>query len=164
MPCEVTTANHEDSTGILNCLHEAFEPYRSDYTPAGFLDTVLTPETLAQRFSFMSIFVVKDSSNTIVGTIGCNRIGDEGHIRGMAVRAAWQGSGVAQLLLKAAESELEKQGCRRVTLDTTAPLERAIAFYKRNGYQHTGKVEDFFGMPLYEYAKALGLGLARDSQ
>lgn len=164
MSCEVIKANQEDSAGILECLREAFEPYRTAYTQEGFLDTVLTPETLAQRFSFMTIFVAKDSSNAIIGTIGCNRIGNEGHIRGMAVRAAWQGCGVAQQLLKAAESELEKQGCRRVALDTTAPLERAIAFYKRNGYLHTGKVADFFGMPLYEYAKELRPGLPRESQ
>jgi ribosomal protein S18 acetylase RimI-like enzyme len=154
----IARASAGDVVGILQCLQEAFEPYRQSYTPEGFLDTVLTPETLQQRLLTMSIFVARDSSDAIVGTIGCNRVNThEGHIRGMAVKAAWQGCGIAQQLLKAAESELETQGCKRVTLDTTAPLERAISFYKKHGYRDTGKVTDFFGMPLYEYAKDLDL-------
>jgi hypothetical protein len=31
----------------------------------------------------------------------------------------------------------------------------AIRFYERNGYAHSGKVFDFFGMPLHEYVKQL---------
>lgn len=141
---------------ILDCLSEAFQPYRKSYTAAGYQDTVLTPETLAQRLSTMSIFVAKDAGNNIIGTIGCNRVSPvEGHIRGMAVRDAWQGCGVAQKLLQTAESELQSLGCRHITLDTTAPLQRAISFYQRNGYRPSGKVGDFFGMPLYEYVKEL---------
>lgn len=156
----VFKARQEESADILACLREAFEPYRDAYTVEAFLDTVLTPETLAQRFSSMTIFVVKDSTNVIVGTVGCQRTStEEGHIRGMAVRAAWQGRGIAQQLLAAAESELRAQGCHRVTLDTTAPLKRAISFYTKNGYQHTGRVADFFAIPLYEYAKDLGSGI-----
>ena len=42
-----------------------------------------------------------------------------------------------------------------MTLDTTRPLECAIRFYERCGYRATGVVRDFFGMPLFEYAKDL---------
>ena len=80
---------------------------------------------------------------------------EEGHIRGMAVVAEWQGCGLAAQLLQAAESELRSQGCHRVTLDTTEPLERAMRFYGKNGYRRSGKVDNFFGMPLIEYVKNL---------
>ena len=53
----VRTAIPEDSTGILRCLREAFEPYRKAYTPAAFLDTVLTSDTLITRLQTMTIFV-----------------------------------------------------------------------------------------------------------
>jgi ribosomal protein S18 acetylase RimI-like enzyme len=43
-----------------------------------------------------------------------------------------------------------------VTLDTTRPLQRAIRFYERHGYRQTGRVSDFYGMELIEYAKELG--------
>jgi ribosomal protein S18 acetylase RimI-like enzyme len=73
----------------------------------------------------------------------------------MAVLPAFQGRGVAEGLLGAAEAELREHDCSRVTLDTTRPLERAIHFYTRRGYAHNGIVTDFFGMPLYEYEKQL---------
>jgi ribosomal protein S18 acetylase RimI-like enzyme len=92
----------------------------------------------------------------VVGTIGCTVYGDgEGHLRGMAVRPEWQGSGVAGALLEQAESHLAQSNCQRVTLDTTQPLERAVRFYEKHGYRLTGMVNDFFGMSLFEYAKVL---------
>lgn len=104
----------------------------------------------------MSLFVATEVGDNVIGTIGCGAIGGgEGHIRGMAVLPEWHGRGIAEQLLHAAEEELGLQGCRRVTLDTTAPLKRATSFYKRNGYQATGRVQDFFGMQLYEYEKWL---------
>jgi hypothetical protein len=32
---------------------------------------------------------------------------------------------------------------------------RAVRFYEKNGHRTSGKVRDFFGMPLFEYTKAL---------
>jgi GNAT superfamily N-acetyltransferase len=73
----------------------------------------------------------------------------------MAVLPDWQGSGVASALLQAAEVEMRNQGCERVTLDTTQPLARAMRFYARHGFRLSGRVSDFFGMPLYEWVKFL---------
>ena len=75
----------------------------------------------------------------------------------MAVTPNTLGSGVARRLLVAAESALGQLDCKRITLDTTAPLERAKRFYTRNGYEPTGVIRDFFGMPLFEYAKDLSI-------
>jgi ribosomal protein S18 acetylase RimI-like enzyme len=151
----IRRATPADADGILACLAEAFAPFRSQYTPGAFADTVLSAETLASRFAAMAILVAEDAGS-IAGTIAAGfDDGGEGHLRGMAARARWQGSGVAAQLLAAAESLLIGQGCRRVTLDTTAPLTRAIAFYRRHGYAPTGRVQDFYGMPLFEYAKDL---------
>ena len=141
---------------MLECLAAAFEPYRSRYTTAAFEDTVLTLETAARRLQEMTIFVAETETQGIAGTIAVAAAGSrEGHVRGMAVYPAFQGSGVARQLLDAAERELKVLGCSRVTLDTTQPLERAIHFYERCGYSATGVVGDFFGMPLFEYAKDL---------
>jgi GNAT superfamily N-acetyltransferase len=71
----------------------------------------------------------------------------------MAVLPAWSGCGVAPLLLHAAETYLAEQGCAIVTLDTTAPLRPAVAFYQKYGYRRSGRVSEFFGMPLYEFEK-----------
>ena len=151
----IRRATFADAEQVLACLAEAFAPYRSSYTPDGFQDTILNPELLQQRMRRMSVLVAEDPSGTIAGTVACGTAGEkEGHLRGMAVRSAWQGAGVAQALLERAESELRAQGCSRVTLDTTLPLERAMRFYEKHGYRRSGRITDFFGMELIEYEKS----------
>jgi GNAT superfamily N-acetyltransferase len=149
-------ASASDAEGILACLHSAFQPYESTYTRDAYEDTVLKHDSLHRRLKTMSIFVAVSESGEIVGTIGCEVVHEaEGHLRGMAVRPEWQGSGVAKQLLDRAESELRDRGCLRITLDTTEPLKRAVQFYEKNGYRASGKVTDFFGMPLFQYLKTL---------
>ena len=153
----VRRAGECDAPGILACLRAAFEPYRERYTTGAFVDTVLTPETLAARLETMSVFVAVDGIGAVIGTVAAAVVdGDEGHLRGMAVLPEWHGRGVARALLAAALDELHARGCRRVSLDTTEPLRRAVRFYEAHGFRPTGRVSDFFGMPLYEYARALG--------
>ena len=153
----IRPAVEADAPAVLNCLSQAFAEYRNNYTEEGFLDTVLTPETLKHRMRHMAIFVaVREGDGMVVGTVACGLATPrEGHLRGMAVLPDCQGSGVAERLLERAETELRTGKCLHVTLDTTAPLQRAIRFYERHGYQPSGKVGDFFGMPLYEYVKDL---------
>lgn len=150
---EATTA---DARGILDCLQAAFQPYRSIYTPDAYVDTVLTTETISQRFESMQIFVAVVGDEQVIGTIACG-MSDvvEGHLRGMAVPPEWQGLGIAEKLLRAAEAHLMKQACSRITLDTTEPLQRAMRFYESHGYRRSGRTMDFCGMPLHEYVKNL---------
>ena len=142
--------------GILACLRAAFLEYRREYAADAFIDTVLTPELLETRLSKSTAFVAIEATQLVVGTVSCSQVNEqEGHIRGMAVRPEWQGAGVAPQLLQRVESELRDRKCLRVSLDTTEPLQRAMRFYERNGYQRSGKVTDFFGMTLIEYTKHL---------
>lgn len=105
----------------------------------------------------MVVFVAETGSSEIVGTIACGFIGkEEGHLRGMGVLPELQGRGVAKALMERAESELKQRACKRVTLDTTEPLIPAMRFYERNGFRRTGRISDFFGMMLIEYAKEIG--------
>lgn len=154
----IRRATCEDAPEILACLRSAFEAYRHLYTPAAFLDTVLTPQTIQERLAAMVVFVAVTPSSHIVGTIACNVINQqEGHLRGMAVCPEWCGTGVAAQLLHHAELHLRSSNCTRITLDTTEPLQRAMWFYEKHGYRRSGKISDFFGMALFEYHKALRL-------
>lgn len=149
----IRKATAEDARGILRCLASAFETHRSEYTPAAWLDTVLDSETIQERLASMQVLVAA-SHEGVVGTIACGSVNaDEGHLRGMAVLPNWQGGGVAEALLQAAEAELIASGCARITLDTTEPLQRAMRFYEKHGYRRSGTVTDFFGMRLHEYVK-----------
>lgn len=152
----IRKASTEDAPGILHCLASAFEPYRTAYTPGAWRDTVLTVDTLQQRMSSMNVLVAVSPQEGIAGTIAFALIdNNEAHLRGMAVLPGWQGRGVAEALLLAAESELASLRALHVTLDTTEPLQRAMRFYEKHGYRRSGKVIGFFGMPLYEYIKEL---------
>ena len=152
----IRRAEHADAAGILACLRAAFDEYRQSYTPPAFEDTVLSPAALRQRMDEMSLFVAVADDGEIVGTVGYGLVGrDEGHLRGMAVRPDRAGTGIAQRLLDTVEHELRQRRCSRLTLDTTAPLRRAIRFYERNGFSPSGVVRDFYGMPLFEYVKLL---------
>jgi ribosomal protein S18 acetylase RimI-like enzyme len=154
---KIREALEADVPAVLACLAEAFAPYRDLYSVEAFLDTVLTAQTLKHRMRRMTVFVAfLEADDSIIGTVACNQASpEEGHLRGMAVLASYQGAGVAQGLLERAEAELRARKCVCVTLDTTEPLRRAIRFYERNGYRPSGRVTDFFGMPLFEYVKTL---------
>jgi len=152
----IRNATIRDTDGILDCLRLAFEPFRCFYTKNAYEDTVLAPETIGQRLVLMQVYVAVTDTNKVIGTLACGLVDEnEGHLRGMAVLPEWQGGGVAEALLKAAEMVLSARGCLTMSLDTSAPLQRAIRFYEKNGFRPTGKVTDFFGMPLYEYVKPI---------
>jgi putative intracellular protease/amidase/GNAT superfamily N-acetyltransferase len=148
----VRRATQEDADAVLACMREAFAPYKNDYTKGAYEDTV--PDSVGDRLETMSVFVAI-YDDKIIGTIACAKHGADGHLRGMAVRSTWRGKGAAAALLRAAEDELRKQGCHRVTFDTTEPLHRAMRFYEKHGFRKTGRITDFFGMPLIEHAKDL---------
>jgi GNAT superfamily N-acetyltransferase len=151
---EIRPAGDNDAAAILKCLATAFAPYRTQYTPAAFADTVLSDETVHLRLQQVHILVATVAGD-VVGTISGMLNADEGHLRGMAVLPEWHGSGVAAKLLATIESWLRSRGCKRITLDTTSPLEPAMKFYEKNGYHRSGNISDFFGMPLIEYVKQL---------
>jgi putative intracellular protease/amidase/ribosomal protein S18 acetylase RimI-like enzyme len=155
----VRRATISDAAAIRTCLGEAFEPYRADYTAAAFADTVPDLSGIEDRTRTMICFVACDPSGEVAGTIAAQVVSaTEGHLRGMAVRPQWQGSEVAARLLSEAERALGKSGCDVVSLDTTRPLARAIRFYERHGFVATGRAQDFFGMPLFEYKKTITPG------
>ena len=151
---QIRRAEVTDAEAIAGCLDAAFARHRDQYTSAAYADTVPNSDGIVRRLHEMLLFVAV-CDGKIVGTIGCVVNGLEGHLRGMAVLPDWQGTGVASALLRTAEVELRKNGCGYVTLDTTAPLVSAVRFYTKNGYSASGRVADFFGMPLYEYRKLL---------
>jgi GNAT superfamily N-acetyltransferase len=150
---QIRSAHPQDAAQVLECLHAAFAPYKHLYTPAAFADTVLDSLAIKTRMQQMRV-IVAASGDRIIGTVagaGCED--GEGHLRGMAVLPDYQNTGVAQELLTAIEHWLKTNGCNRVTLDTTLPLERAMKFYEKNGYRRSGRTADFFGMTLIEYGK-----------
>jgi ribosomal protein S18 acetylase RimI-like enzyme len=130
----ILRATAADGDGILACLSAAFAEYRDDYTSGAHADTVLTTESITKRLQEMTVFVATRASGEIVGTIACSMVNaEEGHIRGMAVLPASRGTGIAARLFMQAESHFRERNYKRISLDTTAPLETAIRLYERFG-------------------------------
>jgi ribosomal protein S18 acetylase RimI-like enzyme len=154
-PITIREAGVNDAEAVSACLRAAFEIYRAAYTSGAFADTVPIPSEIAARFETMKIFVAARNSTEVLGTISCSAHGGEGHLRGMAVLPEFHGRAIAKQLIATAEAALKTQGCSRVTLDTTAPLRRAILFYERQGFSRSGRLTDYFGMQLVEFAKPL---------
>ena len=154
-PFQIRQAVLQDSDQILACLQAAFAPYKQLYTAAAFADTVLDSLAIKSRLQQMHVLAAT-LQDQIIGTVsGAARADGEGHLRGMAVLPEYQSSGVAKDLLAATEHWLKENGCNRVTLDTTLPLDRAMKFYEKHGYERSGRITDFFGMTLIEYAKKI---------
>jgi len=151
----IRRATPRDSQGILDCLRQAFELYLPCYTDLAFADTVLTPATLQHRQSKMQLLVMVEPVNRVIGTVAFEVADRDGHLRGMAVLPEYQGRGVAAALLAQVEADLRGLNCVSVTLETTAPLKRAMHFYEKIGFARTGQVISFFGMDLLQYRKDL---------
>lgn len=153
----IRRAREEDVPAILRCLRDAFEPYRLEYSSGAFIDTVLNERSALRRLRSMRVLVAVEPTGDVIGSIAWGRESETtGHLRGMSVVPHHQGTGVAQALLDRAIRELARNGFTRVTLDTTSPLHRAVRFYEKNGFQPSGRVSDFFGMPLTEWSKQIG--------
>jgi ribosomal protein S18 acetylase RimI-like enzyme len=153
----IRRACEADAPSLVECLHAAFEIYRRQYSEAAYLDTTLDLRSASVRIGSMCVWLATGDTGIVRGTVGWARDSPTtGHLRGMAVRPGYQGSGVAQALLDRVLGEMRTQGLRRATLDTTPPLHRAVRFYERNGFRRTGRVSDYFGMPLIEFSKELG--------
>src|SRR4029450_12955153 len=97
----IRRADSNDGEAIVACLAAAFAPYCNSYTPAAFTDTVLDSRLVQHRLRELCVFVAVSEGN-VVGTLACSASGEEGHLRGMAVLADWQGSGVASGLVQGA--------------------------------------------------------------
>jgi ribosomal protein S18 acetylase RimI-like enzyme len=151
-------ATAADAPSVQRCISAAFAPYREDYTPAAFADTVPSTAQVLQRIRSMHVMVASTANDAtrVIGTLSALRVDlGHAHLRGMAVEPEFQGNGVAKALLSAMEAALHAQGLDRITLDVSAPLWRAQQLYERHSFRRTGRVNPFFGMLVYEYEKRL---------
>ena len=151
----IRKAQPKDAKGIHEVVLAAFEEFRYFYSPEGFADTVMSEKAVVKRIDNMPIYIAVEPNNEIIGTIGWKKLSEnEGHIRGMVVHPKMQGKdSPANDLLQTVEKDARSQGCSFLTLDTTEVLQRAQNFYRKNGFKKTGKIGDFFGTTIFEFAK-----------
>lgn len=65
-------------------------------------------------------------------------------LNSLAVARPWRGHGLGLLLLKASETAARRAGAIAMHLEVRAASRRAIAFYERNFYRRTGRIENYY--------------------
>jgi putative acetyltransferase len=87
-------------------------------------------------------FYVWDAGSQISGFCGARRLSGRtahtAHLGPLAIAAEEHGTGLARTMLEAVIDRLQQQGVARVELMTSADNPRALAFYRKLGFQHEG--------------------------
>ncbi|WP_245954925.1 GNAT family N-acetyltransferase [Fontibacillus phaseoli] len=123
----------------MDVLHAAFQTEFSDYiiqfnfTMEQFADRFFGPEGNAREHSFvalrgdMPIGIALGGIKTYEG-IRTMRLGS------LAIDPEERGQGVSGRLMELHREEAVKQGCRQLMLEVIVGNDRAIAFYRKQGY------------------------------
>src|ERR1700724_2063519 len=91
-----------------------------------------------------SFVVLERRNQTLIGLILCSRVRpDVGHITQVCVLPEHRSAGLGEALLAAATKNLRDRGFHFISLTVTEANDRAIALYKRIGYEST-RVFDAF--------------------
>jgi ribosomal protein S18 acetylase RimI-like enzyme len=131
-------AHHSDIEAVFAIyMHESVIPYLG-YDPMPLEDfRPLFTELVKSRS-----FFVMERDGRVKGFCRASwhpgRAAHVAYLETLAVSADERGSGLARQLIEQVISELQRQGVLRVELMVEADNPRALAFYKKLGFQHEG--------------------------
>ena len=96
----------------------------------------LFADELAQRKSriYRTAWVDRD----LVGFAGLMLIEEDAHVNNIAVDPAWQGHGIATVLMLDLARSAVDRGSRHLTLEVRVGNEPALALYRRFGFEPAG--------------------------
>ena len=153
----IRVARIGDAPAIFAVLDAAFSPFRQCYPEAAYDATAVPLPVMEARIrSKDETVLVVTEGDEVVGTVSLKIIdGRDLHFYTMGVSPSQQGKGVGRLLFEAIEEQARRSGCRRMTLETSAPLSRAIHAYEKHGFKRTGKVRPYHGTEVFEMAKEI---------
>jgi ribosomal protein S18 acetylase RimI-like enzyme len=85
-------------------------------------------------------WLAEDAQKGVVGTVMAGYDGHRGWIYSFGVETALRGTPLSGQLLQHAEHALQARGCVKINMQVGASNARALAFYKKFGYQDDGLV------------------------
>jgi putative acetyltransferase len=151
----IRRAADRDAAAVSSVLRQAFAEYQPLYTKQGYAAT--TPESAAIliRMQEGPLWVVQQEEQ-IVATASAVRKEAGLYVRGMAVLPASKGLGIGRRLLETIEAFAAEEGCKRLFLNTTPFLSRAIGLYESFGFCVVDDGgHDLFGTPVFTMEKML---------
>lgn len=150
----IRRARQCDAVAIKSLLRESFREYEQAYTREAFEITTPGEREIGDRIKHWTVWVAVHA-NVIVGTVSAHREGKALHIRSMAVLPAMRGQGIGKALLAYVEDFACTNGYKRLILNTTPFLTRAIRLYEAFGFEFTGSEQNWFGTRLSAMTKPL---------
>jgi N-acetylglutamate synthase-like GNAT family acetyltransferase len=150
----IRRARKSDAAAIESLLRESFREYERAYTPEAFAITTPGKREIENRIKRWTVWVALHGS-MIVGTVSAHAEGEALHIRSMAVGPTMRGQAIGKLLLARVEDFARANGYKRLILNTTPFLTRAIRLYEGFGFGFTGTERKWFGTRLNTMSKQL---------
>lgn len=134
MPIEVRPVAVGESAQVVALVSEVLAEFGLEFGKGAKTDEELFLLPDAYR-AHGGEFWVAVGGPTLLGTCGMFPVAPGVfELRKMYLAPASRGLGVGQKLFDAALAWVRAQGGRRVVLDTTEKMTRAIAFYEKNGF------------------------------
>lgn len=129
----IRRATGGDSETIAALIYEAFEPFKSEYTPAAFEYTTPKADAIRPRFDEGPIWIA-EADGVPIGTVSGMKDGERFYIRSMAIKPSAQRVGIGQKLLEALQEYARDAKFEKLYLYTTFVLPGARRLYEKNGF------------------------------
>lgn len=140
-----------DAPLLVRLLHVAFaaQAERFGITPENWphYASNITAERIAEKIDSGTRYFLLRASGEVIGCVGMEpREADAVHVRHLAVLPAYRGKGRGGALVAHALAEGRRLGARRMTLGLLAANADLEGWYRRRGFEVTGK-KPFEGVP-----------------
>jgi ribosomal protein S18 acetylase RimI-like enzyme len=123
---------------------DLIELVNAAYSIETFLEGTRTDEErMTATMQKGAILVAEDDSGGLIACIHTEVHGTRGYMGQLAVHPAHQGSGLARVLVEAAEDQLRAASCTAVDIVVLSMRPELIPIYRRFGFVESGVVEDF---------------------
>jgi GNAT superfamily N-acetyltransferase len=151
---QIRRANQRDAAAIELLIREAFSEHEPAYTREAFDLATPGKHEIEKRIEDWAVWIAINA-NVIVGTLSAQAEGPGLHLRSMAVHPSMRGHGIGKLLLARIEDFAYAHGYKRLILNTTPFMNRAIQLYEAFGFRFTGSKHNWFGTWLRTMTKEL---------
>ena len=130
---QVRVAAPQDVEGLTGLINTAFRKAESFFIDGDRIDS----ESVRSLMGKGQFLVIRESS-LYIGCVYLELRGERAYLGLLSVNPELQKRGIGSVLMKAAEEECVKTGCRYVDLKTVNLRADNRAFYGRRGYVETG--------------------------
>ena len=133
---EIHLMTENDVDGIEEIEKECFS---TPWTRDGILSE-LTNKTAR--------FFVAEFMGETAGYLGMHIVLDECYIANIAVKEEFRRKGIADKLLSVGEERAKEENCTFISLEVRVSNEKAIALYRKRGYNEMGERKNFYSDPV----------------